>query len=208
MSVLKAIAKIIDAINDKVGIVCSYISAPLMLLIVYEVVSRKLGHPTIWGYETIVGVYGWLILMTAAFGLLHDSIVKVDILSGGWSEKTQHIVGLITFIIFFIPYCTYLLPAIWKTFYVDFSTGAKSWSSWAPLIWPLKLCMPIGWGLLWLQGISEMIKHVLWLASGGKIDLNKERKAKKATEEDEAALAETSIEEAITEEVAVEGGKA
>lgn len=163
MKVLKGISKVIDLINDKVGIICSYISAPLMLLIVYEVVSRKIGHPTIWGYETIVGVYGWLILMTAAYGLLHDSIVKVDILSGNWSEKTQHIVGLITYIIFFVPYVCYVFPAIWSTFYVDFAAQTRTWSSWAPLIWPLKLCMPIGWGLLLLQGVSEMIKHVVYL---------------------------------------------
>lgn len=65
MNILKSISKVIDTINEKVGMVCSYISAPLMLLIVFEVVSRKLGHPTIWGYETIIGVYGWLILMSA-----------------------------------------------------------------------------------------------------------------------------------------------
>lgn len=163
MNILKGISKVIDVVNDKVGIVCSYISAPLMLLIVFEVVSRKIGHPTIWGYETIVGVYGWLILMTAAYGLLHDSIVKVDILSGRWNEKTQHLVALITYIIFFIPYCTYLLPAMWNTFYADFTNMAKSWSSWAPLIWPWKICMPIGWGLLWLQGISEILKHITFL---------------------------------------------
>ena len=163
MNILKSISKVIDTINEKVGMVCSYISAPLMLLIVFEVVSRKLGHPTIWGYETIIGVYGWLILMSAAYGLLHDSIVKVDILSGGWDEKTRHIVALITYIIFFIPFVTYLLPAVYNSFWLDFTTQARSWSSWAPLRWPWKLCMPIGWTLLWLQGLSEIMKQIIFL---------------------------------------------
>lgn len=183
MGIIKSISKVIDTINDKIGTVCAYISAPLMLLIVFEVVTRKLGMATIWGYETIVAIYGWLIMMVSAYGLLHDAIVKVDILSGLWSEYTKRLVSLVTYIIFFLPFITFLIPAAWNSFFVDFTAQARSWSSWAPLMWPQKLPLFIGVVLLWLQGISEILKNVIYLVE----HKGENKKAKKEILEEGAA---------------------
>lgn len=163
MNIVKTISKILDAINKWAGIISSYLAIPLMLIIVWEVITRKMGSPTIWGYETIVMVYGVYIMLVSGFGLLHDSLVKVDIMSSHWSEYTQHIVQLVMYIICFLPFVTLLIPSIWTSFFSDFVAGTRSWSSWGPVLWPAKLGMVVGWILLWLQGISEILKNVIYL---------------------------------------------
>lgn len=169
MKALKKISGFIDKINTWVGTVSSYSVLILMLIIVWEVFSRKvLNSPTIWGYEVILFVYGFLIMMVAGFGLLHNVLVKVDLVTMNLSERTNHILAVISFALFFLPFVTLLVPACWKFFYNSFIIKEGSWSQWGPAIWPIKFVMPVSMGLLWLQGISEILKHIIWLKENPK----------------------------------------
>ena len=163
MRVLRKISGTIDKVNGFIGRLCSWALIPLMVVILIEVIMRKIGAATIWGYETICFIYGFLIITVSAYGLLTGNVVKVELLIDKFSHKTRCILSLVTYVIFFFVFVTAMIPATWANFYTAFSGGTKSWSAWAPILWPWKLAMPISMVLLWLQGTSEVLKSILWL---------------------------------------------
>jgi len=163
MNILRIYSKTIDAINAKVGKLVSWAIIPLMLVVVIEVITRKAGHATIWGYETIVFLYGFLIVTVSAFGLLNGSVVKVDLLYNMLKPKVQHILSIVTYIMFFGIYGTAMMPATYRAFMKMFASNIRSNSAWAPILWPWKFVMFVSFVLLWVQGLSEICKHILWL---------------------------------------------
>ncbi|MCG8483118.1 MAG: TRAP transporter small permease subunit [Clostridia bacterium] len=167
MRLLKTIINIIDNINTWIGKTVRYSVLLLMSVVVYEVISRRFFNaPTIWAFETILIVYGFHLMMVSGYGLLKDSIVSIDILSGKFSEKTRHIMLLITYMIFFFPFIILTIPESIDFAMKSWEIKESSWSVWAPPVYPIKTVIPIALILLLLQGISQYLKSVVFLFEG------------------------------------------
>jgi TRAP-type mannitol/chloroaromatic compound transport system permease small subunit len=161
---LEKIAKFIDKINDYVGRVSAFAVLLLMLFVVFEVVSRRFFNaPTIWSFEVVTMLYGFFIIMVAGFGLLHGSIVCIDIFSAKLSAKKQHILSICMYLLFFFPFVTFIIPAAVNFAATSWSMHESSWSQWAPPVYPIKTVIPVAFIFLWLQGLSEIIKSILFL---------------------------------------------
>lgn len=164
MKVLIKITNIIDKINERVGKFCAFAAVLVMLVMVYEVLSRKIFNaPTIWAFETSTMIYGFLMITIAGYGLLTKSIVSVDIFSAKLSEKNQHKLSICMYLLFFFPFVTLMLQPAFQFAVNSWSIRELSWSQWAPPVYPIKTFLPIGLFLLWLQGISELLKSVIYL---------------------------------------------
>lgn len=169
METLRRITRIIDSISDWVGRIGSWSVIVLMLLVVFEVISRRLfNSPTIWTFETITMIFGFHFMIVAAYALLHKSIVSVDLLYQRLSPKKQAILDLITYAVFFFPFVLGL-------FYIGIVYAATSWASrevssslFAPPLYPIKTVIPVVFALLALQGISEVLKRIITLVTGEK----------------------------------------
>ncbi|WP_216830278.1 TRAP transporter small permease subunit [Alkalihalobacterium elongatum] len=167
MKVLKKIIKGIDTINLWVGKLGAWSIIILTLLVVFEVISRRVfNSPTIWTYETITMVYGFHFMIVAAYALLHKSIVSVDILYERFSLKAKAILDLITYFIFFFPF-------VLGVFYVSYGNALFSWSInetssslFGAPVYLSKTVIPIAFGLLALQGLSEVLKRIYVLVRG------------------------------------------
>ena len=169
MRVLEKVINTIDNINERIGKICAFSVLLLMLVVVYEVVSRRIfNSPTEWAFETITMIYGFLFMMVAGYGLLKGSIVCVDIFSGRLNEKKQHILSIITYLILFFPFVTLMIPAAINFTVVSWQMKEMSWSQWAPPVYPIKTVIPIALILLWLQGTSELLKSVKFLMNNRK----------------------------------------
>lgn len=165
MHLLKKVIKGIDTLNDWVGKIIAYSVLALMMVVVYEVVSRKfLNSPTIWAFESILIIYGFHLMLVSGYGLLKNSIVSIDLITNKFTVRTQHILNIITYIVFFFPFIIMTLPASVKFFSQSYAIREASWSVWAPPVYPVKLIIPIALVLLFLQGISQFLKSVLFLA--------------------------------------------
>ena len=161
---LRQLSRIIDTVNDKIGLFIAFLAIPIVFCIMYEVISRRIFNaPTLWAYEMIVMCFGVYIILTPGYGLLKGSMVCVDILSKRFRPKTAHIVLLISYLLFFVPFVVCLLPATYTFANTSWLQREMSWSPWSPPVYPLKICIAIGWLLLSLQGISEMSKSIVAL---------------------------------------------
>ncbi|PWW32356.1 TRAP-type mannitol/chloroaromatic compound transport system permease small subunit [Cytobacillus oceanisediminis] len=169
MNALKKISKFLDNTNDWVGKVSSWSVIIMMLLVVYEVVSRRIfNSPTIWTFEVTTMVFGFHFMMVAAYGVLHKVMVSVDMLYEKFSAKKQAILDLITYTIFFMPFVIGVLYGSSKFAWISWLQKEVSWTAFAPPLYPFKAIIPVAFFFLLLQGISEMIKRIVILAEGEK----------------------------------------
>ena len=167
MSVVHKVIKGIDALNSWIGRIGSWSIIVLTLLIVFEVISRRVfNSPTIWTYEVITMVFGFHFMIVAAYALLHKSLVSVDLLYNRLSQKKQAIMDLITYFILFFPFIIFI-------FYISVGNAVYSWgmretssSLFGAPVYLTKTIVPIAFCLLMLQGISEVLKRIVILVKG------------------------------------------
>lgn len=157
----KKITNYIDLISEWTGRIFIWAIVPLTLLSVFEIIMRRfLGSPTIWSFEVITQIYGMYFMMVAAYGLLYNSHVAIDIFTMNLSEKKRAILDLIGYLIFFFPFT---IICLWKSYLYaaeSWSMWETSWSAFAPPLYPIKTVMVITFILLILQGISESFKKI------------------------------------------------
>jgi len=165
-----ALAKRIDGVSDWTGRCFSWIVIPLTVLIVFEVITRRFfGAPTIWTFEMSNFLFGGHFMLVAAYGLLYKSHVRIDLFVMRGSKRTQEIFDLLGYFILFFPFVIVILYhgviyaidswAMWET----------SWSVWGPPLYPAKTVIPITAFLLLIQGISEVIKKMIFLKTGEEV---------------------------------------
>lgn len=156
------IIAVIDAISDWSGRIFAWLTIPLMLALVYEVVSRYVfDKPTIWAFDVTYMLYGTHFMMAAAFTLYKQGHIRTDFFYRTWSVKWQ---GRIDAAMYLLLY----LPAVGLFFWASLDFAYDSWtklenfamSPWLPPIYPLKTVLPVAASLLILQGISEFLKSI------------------------------------------------
>ncbi|MDO9559737.1 MAG: TRAP transporter small permease subunit [Syntrophales bacterium] len=160
MHALLSISKKIDTLNTWTGKVFSYFLIPLTLFVVYEVITRSFGSPTIWTFEGSNMMYASHFMLVAAYGLLMKSHVSIDLVSSNFSRKTNAVVSLVCYAFMFFPFIAVFTYYGIDYSYTSWSQLETSWSAWGPPLYPIKTVIPVTAILLLLQGISEVIKHI------------------------------------------------
>lgn len=160
MNTLLGLSNKIDALSTWTGKVFSYLLIPLTVCVVFEVVTRYLGSPTIWTFETSNFFYGAHFMLVAAYGLLMKSHVSIDLISTKFSAKTQAIVSLFCYATMYLPFIAIFTYFGFAYAYNSWGMLENSWSSWGPPLYPIKTVIPVTAVLLLLQGFSEVIKTI------------------------------------------------
>jgi TRAP-type mannitol/chloroaromatic compound transport system permease small subunit len=152
---------IIDAFSEWTGRIFSWTIAILTLLVISEVIMRRLlNRPTIWNFEVTIQLYAFFFMIVAAYALYHRSHVAVDILYQKFSRRTQAILDVITYCLFFFPFLTVLLYEGTKFAANSWAVKEKSWSVFAPPLYPIKTIIPVTAFLLLLQGLAVFIRQL------------------------------------------------
>ena len=162
------IVKIIDKISEWTGALSAWIVIPLMLVVIYEVFQRHiLNAPTRWGYDVLWMLFSAQFLLGGAFTLLRKGHIRIDIVYGVLSEKAKLIYDIINTLVII------LLPALLLT-WAGIIFAAEAWSSgeklsttnWFFPAGPSKSLIPIGFFLLALQCVAELIRDISELKKG------------------------------------------
>ena len=132
-------------------------------------------------------------LLAAGYTLLNNEHVKIDVVSSKFSKETQIKIDIFGFIVFLLPLCLVILWYSTPFFYKGLISGEVSSNAGGLIRWPVYAMIPLGFGLLLLQGVSELIKRVAFLK--GLIEDPTVKKVDKTAEEELAEairkLAET-----------------
>ena len=161
-------------------IVC-WIIIPLIFAMVYEVIGRHFfNRPTLWSFDISRMLAGALFMLGAAYTLSKGIHIRADFLYRNWKVKNQAKVDLFLYLLFFFPGFIVFFLVSFDYAYTSICgrsdlmecLGGKVRiqramdTTWMPIMWPLKSCMPIGAFLLLIQGISEVLKSYYAFVKG------------------------------------------
>ncbi len=170
---IKAVT-VIDAISIWSGKTVAFLTIPMVGSLVFEVICRYFfNRPTIWASDFSTILYGGFFMLGAAYTLQRQQHIRTDFLYEKWSVRTKGIVDSILYLTLYFPGLAIFMWISWG--YASRSVMLQERivsSPWMPIIWPLKLTMPIATALLLIQGVSEVIKS-LYAAKTG-TDLHEE----------------------------------
>ena len=161
MKVIKGICNGIDKFNDILGRVFSVLVLGILGVILCEVVLRRIfNRPQIWTQDLTVMLFACYIILICAYGFQKKAFVAVDVIFAMLPQMAQHILHIITYLIFLVPFVVSMLPTSWRFFLRAYTTHEQTYFVWAAPTWPVKLCLFIGLALLAIQSVSEILKQV------------------------------------------------
>ena len=157
---MRTILWFIDFISVRTGNITSSICVALILVLCYEVVLRHgFGAPTIWAYPVSRMLGATIITLGAAYTLLHNKHVRVDVLYSHLSPKAKAIVDMICALIFFFPLMYVLIRTSADYMLFSLSMGQViKWTPWYPPAAPIRAVILVGFCLLTLQGVARFIR--------------------------------------------------
>ena len=165
-SVRTPVTDAIDGFNSAIGTYVAYWAVLSVFFYYYEVVGRFLfNSPTNWVHESMFLMYGMQYLYCGAYAYRDEAHVRVDVIYAKFSPRGKAIADIITSVFFFV----FTVTLFWTgaRFALDaISVGEHSFTEWGVQYWPVKLSIPIGALLIILQGISKLIKDVLFVLHG------------------------------------------
>ncbi len=164
MDLFLSLSRAIDALNDRVGRTVGWLVLATTLISAGNAVSR-------YGFN--VSSNAWLevqwylfsaiFLLGGGYALLTNTHVRIDLVANRLRRRTNAWIDVVGTVVFLIPTCLVFLKFGWDMFYDSYARGEMSADSGGLLRWPVKVLVPIGFLLLLLQSVSELIKRVAYL---------------------------------------------
>jgi TRAP-type mannitol/chloroaromatic compound transport system permease small subunit len=157
----------IEWVNVKAGEYVAYWAVISVFVYYYEVMARFLyNSPTNWVHESMFLMYGMQYMISGAYAYREDQHVRVDVVYTKLSPRGKAIADIVSSLFFF----TFTLTLLWTggRFALDAVNNAEtSFTEWGVQYWPVKLAIPIGAALIVLQGVSKLIKDILFVMRKG-----------------------------------------
>ena len=163
MEAIRTLSRWIDAINDWVGRGVAWVTLGLVLVVFIDVVMRYLFNTSfVFTQELEWHLFGFIFLVGAGYTLLKDGHVRVDIIYQRLGLKGRAWINFFGVLLFLIPGCIMVISTSWKFTVNSFSILEGSPDPGGiPLRFLIKGCIPAGFVLLLLQGISLGIHSLL-----------------------------------------------
>ena len=156
------VIRTIDKFTEVTAYVFVIVIIPLIFANVVEVFARYvLRAPTMWALDVTTMSYAALFMLGAAIALLRGAHVRTDMLWERFSDRTKGMIDTLALLLFFLPTMVVLFFISIDDFLYSISIDERSSSgAWTPILWPLRGIIPLTAFMLFLQGISELMKSV------------------------------------------------
>lgn len=195
MQALLRLSRGIDQLNAWVGKYVIWLILAATVISGVNAVVRKVLHTSSNAFlEVQWYLFAASFLLAAGYTLLEKEHVKVDVINAKLSLRTRIWIDVVGFALFLTPMCLIVLYHGVPFFLQAWNTSEMSSNAGGLIRWPVYLMMPLGFGLLMLQGLSELIKRIAFLM--GLIDDPTVKILEKTPEEELAEVIRKAEEEA------------
>ena len=161
MKAALALSDAIDAINERFGRLANWCVLLACLISAGNALVRYgLGFSSNAWLEIQWYLFAAMFMLGAPYTLKMNEHVRVDIVYGNVSPRIQLWIDLLGGILFLMPATIIIGWMSWPIFLESFTSGEVSNNAGGLIRWPVKLMLPLGFGLLALQGLSEIIKRI------------------------------------------------
>ena len=151
----------IDKINEWAGKLFSYAFLAATIVVVYSVVMRYfLNRPTSWGLELTIYLCGVTYLMGGPYAELANAHIRIDSLYNRFSPRGRLLIDLCLTAPLLFFFCVVLIWFSWEWAWQALVTGERSMTEWNPIIWPMRVLIPVSTFLLLLQAIARFIRNL------------------------------------------------
>lgn len=183
MNALLGLSRLIDAISTRIGRWLSWLILVTVLISAANATVRKLFDYSSNAYLEIQWyLFSATFLLGAGYTLLRNEHVRIDIISTRLSRRARNWIDVIGIVFFIFPMCVLIAWLSWPLLEDAWVRNEVSTNAGGLIIWPARLLVPVGFALLILQAISELIKRIAFLR--GLIPDPMEKHAGKSSEEE------------------------
>ncbi|MDH3594229.1 MAG: TRAP transporter small permease subunit [Rhodospirillales bacterium] len=156
---VKSYVRRVERLNWLIGRATIYMIFAMMGVLFYSSVSKTFFVPALWTLEFAQFLMAAYFLLGGAYSIQLNGHVRMDLLYGRWSERTQSKWDVFTSL-FLVGYLVLLLYGSLSSTYYALEYGERSYSSWRPYMWPVKVTMTFGIVLMLLQAIAQFFKDL------------------------------------------------
>jgi TRAP-type mannitol/chloroaromatic compound transport system permease small subunit len=165
VTILLRLSGAIDALNERVGRSAYWLILAAVLISAGNAIVRYAFNVSSNAWlEVQWYLFSAVFLFCAGYTLLHNQHVRIDVISNRLPRKAQLWIDILGTVFFLLPMACTILWLSWPVFVDSFQSKEVSTNAGGLIIWPARLLLPAGFALLILQGISELIKHIAYLA--------------------------------------------
>jgi TRAP-type mannitol/chloroaromatic compound transport system permease small subunit len=162
------LARLIDALNERIGHVVYWLVLAMVLLSAGNAIVRKVFD---WSSNSLLEgqwyLFSAVFLLCAGYTLLRNEHVRIDIVAGRLSPKAQAWIDIFGTVFFLMPMAVLIMGLSWPYFMQSYTQHEISGSAGGLVLWPARLLLPTGFALLVLQGLSELIKRIAFVSGRG-----------------------------------------
>jgi TRAP-type mannitol/chloroaromatic compound transport system permease small subunit len=182
MNGLLGISRLIDRMSTLVGQSTMWLILAVTIISALNAIIRKAFDVSSNAWlELQWYLFAAVFLLAAGYVFLKNAHVRIDFISSRLTARARNWIDVIGIVAFLIPLCLIVIRLSWPLFYNAYVSGEMSQNAGGLIRWPVFLMIPLGFSLLLLQAISELIKRIAFLR--GVIDDPLESQTEKSDEE-------------------------
>ena len=183
MRLLLLLSRWVDAINQRIGAIVIWFVLAAVLISAGNAVIRKVFNVSSNSYlEVQWYLFSAVFLLCAGYVLLRNEHVRIDVIIGRLSKRAQIWIDIFGLLVFLLPAAVLIVWLSWPLFVRGYISGEMSQNAGGLIRWPVFALIPLGFGLLVLQALSELIKRIAFLQ--GLIDDPTLKKQRRSAEEE------------------------
>ena len=168
MSFLLPLSRFIDTISEWIGKLAMWLILAATLISAGNAIIRKLfGTSSNAWLEIQWYLFAAVFMLGGGYVFLRNAHVRIDFISSKFSARGRNWVDIGGIIVFLFPLCYMMATLAWPLFVNALESGEMSSNAGGLIRWPVYALIPLGFALLALQGVSELIKRVAFLSGNG-----------------------------------------
>ena len=199
MGALLKLSESIDWFSQKVGELVRWLVLAAVLISAINAIVRKAFNIGSNAYLEIQWyLFAAVFMLGAGYTFLRNAHVRIDFISAKLTKRQNAIIDAIGIAVVLVPLCLILIALSWPLFVRSFESGEMSQNAGGLIRWPVMLLIPLGFSILLVQGVSELIKRIAFLRG-----LTSEPMSVEPGKSDEELLAEELAAEAARHDQAL-----
>ena len=164
MSALLGLSRAIDVFNELIGKLIRWLVLATVLISAVNAIVRKAFNIGSNAYlEVQWYLFAAVFMLGAGYAFLRNAHVRIDFISSKLSKRTNAIIDILGIVVFVIPLCLILIALSWPVFERAWVSGEMSSNAGGLIRWPVYLLVPVGFGILLAQSLSELVKRIAFL---------------------------------------------
>jgi TRAP-type mannitol/chloroaromatic compound transport system permease small subunit len=157
-------SRAVDALNERIGMAVRWlVLAAVLVSAVNATVRYSLNTSSNAWLELQWYLFAAVFLLAAGYTLLRNEHIRIDIFISSWPRRRVAWLDIVGGVFFLLPMALMIMWLSWPVFMDAYLRNEHSGDAGGLLRWPVKILIPVGFLLLSLQALSEIIKRIAFL---------------------------------------------